>query len=218
MPINPTGTLLTFTNSASASVNLWASDISRAKIIEPFVRIEFSNDKLRSAKNDQGGLPMITQNIANIPMQVSITCAGDSPRPLGPETTANLNSINQKFTTFRYTLRGTPTPLANLEVVATQALDHANRLQKFTYHQTKVQSDVSYNDLINVYQAETFSYLTSTGVTLSGNALGGTLTNVLVVSFSIDVSHEVTLDNGLPFRMATWEMVVDQRAISSQGS
>jgi len=215
MPVAPTGTLITFTNAASTSVSLYASEVSRTKIIEPFTRVEFSNDRLRSVKNDLGGLPMIVTTIANTPIQVSISCAGDSPRPLTPDSISNLNAINQKFVIDRYTLSGVPTPIAALETVLAQAIDHENKLQKFQYHQTKANSDISYNELVAL-QAETFSYLTTTGVSIAGNALGGTYLNMLIVSFSIDIAYEVTQANGSNLRLATWSMVIDQRAISSQ--
>lgn len=217
MPVNPIGTLITFTNAASTSVSLYASEVTRTKIIEPFTRVEFSNDKLRGAKNDLGGLPMIVTTIANTPIQLSISCAGDSPRPLTPDSISNLNSINQKFVIDRFTMRGTPQDISSLEVVLAQAIDHENRLQKFVYHATKANSDISYNDLVAL-QSETFSYLTSTGVSIAGNVLGGTYTNMLIVSFDMDFTHEVRQRDGSVLRLASWSMVIDQRAISSQAS
>lgn len=216
MPVNPTGTPLVFTDTASTSVTVYASDITRAKIIEPFTRNEFSNDRLRAVKNDLGGLPMIVTTIANTPIQISITCAGDSPRPLTPDSISNLNAINQQFITYRYTIRGISQDISVLETIANQALVHAQYLQKFQYHQTKVQSDISYNNLVAL-QSENFDYLQTTNVFLGGPALGGTLTNILIVSFELDVSHEVTQANGSTLRMANWSMVCDQRTITSQG-
>ena len=217
MPILPTGTLITFTNAASTSVNLYASEISRAKVIEPFQRVEFSNNRLRTVKNSLGGEAMIVKTIANTPIQVGIACTGDSPRPLTPDSIANLNAINQKFVIDRLTFSGVPTPIANLEVVLAQAIDHENRLQKFQYHLTKGNSDISYTDLVAL-QAETFSDLTTTGVSVAGNALGGTYTNVLIEAFSIDMAYSVVQADGSILRLATWSMVLGQRAIASQGT
>lgn len=217
MPIFPSGTPLVFTNAASASVTIYAGEISRTKIIEPFTRVEFSNDRLRAVKNTQGGEAMIVRTIANIPIQIGYTCAGDSPRPLTPDSIANLNAINQKFVTERLTIRGLPTPIADLEVVLAQAITHQNNLQKFAYHQTKANSDISYTDLVAL-QAETFSYLTTTGVSLAGTALGGTYLNMLIVSFDIGMTHVVKQADGTTLRLGDWSMTIDQRAISSQGS
>lgn len=216
MPINPIGTPLVFTDTASTSVTVYASDISRTKIIEPFTRVEFDNDRLRAVKNDLGGLPMIVTTVANTPIQVSITCAGDSPRPLTPNSISNLNAINQQFIIYRYTIRGISQDISVLETIANQALVHAQYLQKFQYHQTKTQADISYTNLVAL-QAETFSYLVDTNVYLGGPALGGTLSDILIVSFEMDVTHEVTQANGSTLRMAGWSMVCDQRTITSQG-
>ena len=217
MPVNPVGTLITFTDTASTSVNLYASEITRTKIIEPFTRVEFSNDRLRAVKNNLGGLPMIVNTVANTPIQIAITCAGDSPRPLTPDSISNLNSINQQFVTFRYTIRGMPQLVSDLNIVSNQALVHAGYLQKFQYHATKANSDISYNDLVSL-QSVTFSELTNTNVFLSGSALGGTLTNVLIVSFDIDVTHEVVQRGGSNLLLASLSMVCDQRTITSQGT
>jgi hypothetical protein len=217
MAIAPLSTLLVFTNSASSSVNIWANEISRAKIVEPFQRAEFSNQRRREVKNSLGGLPMIVNNIANLPLQLSVSCAGDSPRPLLPDD-ANLSSINQQFNIQRYTIQGAPTPVANLAVVEAQAIVHAGYLQKFQYHQTSVGSDISFSLLTGSLSSENFSYLTTTGVSIAGDALGGTATQMLITSFNQDVAYSSTQADGTVVNLATWSMTIENRTISSQAS
>jgi len=215
MPINPTGTPITLVTAASTSVVLYASEVSKTPLIEPFQRLEFDNDKLRAAKTPQGGLPMIITTVANTPIQVSIVCADDYPRPLTPNSLANLAAINQKFSITRFQMRGTSQDVAELETIRAQALDHENLLQKFQYHATKANSDISYPDLVSL-QAESFDYLINTGVSISGPCLGATYTGMLIVSFDIDYTHQFTQADGTNKNLASWSMTIDQRGISSQ--
>lgn len=215
MPVRPGSTLITFTNSASTSVTLYADEVGLTKTVEPFQRMEFSNQRRREVKNSLGGLPMIVNNIANLPLQISVSCANDSPRPLTPDD-ANLPNINQQFNIQRYTLRGAPTPVAALAVVQAQAVIHRDYLQAFQYHQTSVGSDISYDYLVNTLAAEDFSYLTTTNVSIAGNALGGTATQMLITEFSQDVAYESLDATGTPVVVSAWSMTIENRTITSQ--
>lgn len=215
MPINPTGTPITLVTAASTSVVLYASEVSKTPLIEPFQRLEFDNDKLRAAKTPQGGLPMIITTISNSPIQISVTCANDYPRPLTPNSFSNMAAINQKFTITRFTMKGTPQNVEDLEIVKAQALDHENLLQKFQYHATLANGDISYPDLVSL-QAQSFDYLINTGVSISGPCLGATYTGMLIVSFDIDYTHQFTQADGTNKNLASWSMTIDQRGISSQ--
>ena len=214
MPLLPSGTLLTFTDTASTSVSLWATEVSLTKVVEPFQRQEFSNQRRREVKNSLGGLPMIVNNIANLPLQVSISCAGDSPRPLLPDD-ANLPNINQQFNIQRYTVQLAPTPVANLAVVQAQAVVHLGYLQQFQYHQTSVGSDISYNELLSLAN-EDFSYLTTTNVSIAGDALGGTAPQMLITGFNQDVAFQITTAEGTNQVLSTGTLIIENRTITSQ--
>lgn len=216
MALRPGSALLTFTSVSGSSI-LYVDEVVRSLPVEAFTRVEFSNDRLRSARNAQGGLPMISTSIANIPFQVSISCAGDSARPLTPDSLANLNSINQRQNIIRYTVRGAANDVAALSPLATQAFVDAKLLLKFQYHQTQAGSDISYDDLIGL-QAETFSYLSSTSTSISGNCIGGTASSLIVRSYSEDVTHSVTLADGSQVRTATFTAIFDNISFSSQSS
>jgi hypothetical protein len=131
---------------------------------------------------------------------------------------ANLSSINQQFNIQRYTIQGAPTPVANLAVVEAQAIVHAGYLQKFQYHQTSVGSDISFSLLTGSLSSENFSYLTTTGVSIAGDALGGTATQMLITSFNQDVAYSSTQADGTVVNLATWSMTIENRTISSQAS
>lgn len=217
MALRPGAALLTFTNAASASTSLWVNEVVLTKIVEPFQRAEFLNSRTRETKNPSGGLPIIVNTIANLPIQIGVACAGDIPRVLGPETDSTLNAYSQKFTIQRYTLRGASTPKANLDLVQATAILHESYLQKFAYHLARAGSDISYPDLLTL-RTENFSYLTSTGVSISGNCLGGTASEMLIVSFQQDITTSVTQADGSQLLLAEWSMVIDNRTISSQAS
>lgn len=53
--------------------------------------------------------------------------------------------------------------------------------------------DTEYAELVAL-QSETFSYLTTTGITLSGPTIGAPETNMLITAFSTPVEYEIPLD------------------------
>lgn len=216
MALRPGSAQLTFTSAAGSSI-LYVDEVVKSVLVEPFTRVEFSNNKLRSAKNDLGGQAIITTTIANTPVQVNISCTGDSPRPPTPDSFANLNSINQRLNITRFTIRGASCPAAALSPLAVQAFGDSKLLLKFQYHQTQANSDISYNNLVTL-QAETFSYLTSTTTSLAGNCIGGTASSLIVRSYSEDVITSVTQADGSQLLMASFSAVFDNISISSQSA
>lgn len=216
MALRPGSALLAFTSAAGSSI-LYVDEVVKSVLVEPFTRVEFSNDKLRSAKNDLGGQAIITTTIANTPIQVNISCTGDSPRPLTPDSLANLNSINQRLNITRFTVRGASCPAAALSPLQSQSFVDQKLLLKFQYHQTQANSDISYNDLVSL-QADTFSYLTSTTTSLAGNCIGGTAASLVVRSYSEDVVTSVTQADGSQLLMASFSAVFDNISISSQSA
>lgn len=216
MPIKPGSAALSFV-SDSGSSTIYVDEVTRSLLVEPFTRVEFSNDKLRTAKNDLGGLPMISTSIANIPIQVSITCAGDSARPLTPNTISNLNSVNQRLNIIRYNVRGSVNNVIVLAPLATQAFIDTKLLLKFQYHQTLANSEISYTDLVGL-QSETFTYLSATNTSLTGNCIGGTAASLIIRSYVEDVIHSVTLSDGSQLRTATFSAVFDNISFSAQSA
>ena len=214
MPIKPGAALITFTSASGSSI-LYVDEVSLTKSVEAFTRPEFDNDRLRGTKNDLGGSAMIVNSIANTPIQLSISCAGDSPRPLTANSLANLNSIHQRQNIVRYILKGAVCLVSSLVPIQAQAFADEKLLLKFQFHQTQASSDISYNDLISL-QAETFSYLSSTSTAIAGNCLGGTASSLIVRSYSQDVSHSVDQADGSQLLIATWTAVLDNISFSSQ--
>lgn len=215
MPILPGFSPLTFTISGS-SHSTYVDEVSLIYVLEPFTRVEFLNEKLKSAPgNASGSMPIIDTTITNTPIQFNYTCTGDVPRPLGPETTVTLNAANQRFNIARYSLRGAPTNVASLAAILSRSLVHAKYLNNFQYHIAKGSAGMKYTDLVAL-QSETFAYLTTTGVSMSGDSLGGTISNILITSFNVDVNYEVTEADGSKTLMQSWSMTAEVRTIESQ--
>ena len=216
MAIRPDYAPITFLCPLGTST-LYVSEVTLTEIVEPFTRPEFDNNVLRKAKNALGGEPMIPLTIANTPIQIGITCTGDSPRPLTANSISNLNSIYQRQNIIRYSLRGAPCPVSSLAPLLAQSFVDAKLLLQFQYHFNKTKDDIQYTDLLAL-QADTFSYLSSTSTAISGNCLGGTASSLIVRSYTQDVSHSVTQADGSQLLLATWSAVFDNISFSSQAA
>lgn len=71
-------------------------------------------------------------------------------------------------------------------------------------------------DVLIALQLETFSYLTTSGVTMTGNTVEGSVSNVLITSFSPSVEYEEIIDDDDNYRLLkSYSMVVETRAITS---
>lgn len=216
MPILPGFSPLTFTISGS-SHNTYVDEVSLDYTIQPFIRQEFTHEKLKSAALVDGTHSIVENNIAGTPHQFIFSFTGDVARPLGPTSLANLNSAYQRFNTTRFSLRGAPTEASSLSALLSLSLVHAKYLNNFEYHITKGNSDIKYSDLVAL-QPETFSYLTSTVLSMSGDSIGGTQGNLLITQFSIGVAYEVTEASGAKTLMYDWNMTAEVRTIQSQNS
>ena len=214
MAISPRESLVTFILSGASST-VYADEVQYAFITDPFDRLEFSNDKLRSAKTSTGASPIIVTTFGGLPVQIGVVCTGDSPRPLTPDD-ANATNIKQRFNVDRFTIQGGISLATELAEIRTIAEDHQKRLAKFNYHISKAGLDISYTALVAM-QSENFSYLTSTGLTIVGPAIG-VGTNMLISSFTTDVAFEVTQPGGGSLVLQRWSMVVEHRTISSLGA
>jgi len=219
MAIFPSGSPATFTwSSGASSTSVYLDEVTLAFVVEPFQRMEYSNERRRSVKNSNGGLPKIVTSIANTPLQIDVSCSGDVPRPLGPDSLTNINNINQRFNIQRYSLRGAPSRNSEVIKLYNLAVAHNKLLNNFQHHLYKGSSaDISFTDLDNL-TTENFSYLTSTGLSLTSDAIGGTATHMLISEFTMSVVYEVTLADSSKLLLQDWSMVVENRTISSQAS
>lgn len=214
MAIAPNESLVTFILAGASSI-LYVDEVGYSFVNEPFDRVEFSNDKLRAATTAAGATPLIQTNWTGQRIQLGIVCTGDSPRPLNSDD-SNASNIKQRFNIERFTLNGAVSLASEVDEVRIIAEAHQKLLSKFQYHIAKGGMDISYLGLVAM-QAETFSYLTSTGLTVTGPAIG-TGTNMLLSSFSTDVAYEVSLPTSGSLVLQKWSAVVESRSITSLGA
>ena len=207
----PTGTGLTFSGSASAT--LYADTVTYEFDVQTFERQEFSNSRLRSAPTSTGAQPIIVQSFGNKPIQLAISCTGDSPRPLIPDD-ANINDIKKQFNIERYTIGGAPTYASDLASIYTVAQAHKKILSKFQLHIEKSSMELSYDALVAM-QAETFSYLTASGLDVSGASLPSSLSDILIVDFDIDVTYLLTETGN---QVDNWSLTFELRTITDRVS
>ena len=207
--VAPRGSLITFSTPASVYVDT----VEYEFVVEPFDRLEYSNSKLRTAPTSSGAQPMIVNTFGNKPIQLASACTGDSARPLTPDD-SNINSIKQQFNIDRYTISGSPSLSSQVDAIYTVAKSHIKLLSKFQLHLEKAGMELSYTALVAM-QSETFSYLTATGVDLTGTSLGGTLEDVLITKFSPGVAYLVSSSGTI---IKDWSMVVEVRTISDRVS
>ena len=208
MSILPSGSTVTFTLSGSSS-ELVVDSVNYTPTSEFFDRNEFSNDRLKQAKNSDGSSPIfITLAFGKI-AQLTSTCTSTTARPIVPDD-ANIDDIKKKFVIKRWTLKGDTSLDWNTEVLKTFATQHKILLDRFKHHQDRVGMDISYDALITL-QAETFSYLTTTGLTMTGNSVG-TQTDLLITEFSFDVDEEQPSPSLI---LKSWNLTLENRVIAS---
>lgn len=168
---NPSGTPITLSNTSPAWRITMAGDrVSYGVDLEPFDRSEFSHERLRQAKNTDGSSPVFIQLFGGKVAQLMSTCgSANTVRPVTPDDTV-ITSIKRRWNIKRYTLTGQ----ANLDSLSHHLLplaqSHRIALGRFQAHLAEVSSDVSYSRLLTL-QTETFSYLTTTTLSMYGPSI-----------------------------------------------
>ena len=201
--IKPSGSTITF-----GSTTLFVDDAQFEFTSEFFDRNEFEHEKLRTAKETNGTIPIFLPLFGGRIVQIITTCTHEPmARPVTPNDTA-VDQIKQRFDIRRYTLKGLPSLSSNVSTVETTAMAHKVLLDRFQAHIAEVALDISYELLISL-QSETFSYLTGTGYTITGNSLLGSESNMIIRSFSTSCEYEIP--GGATYR--SWNAVVDNLVI-----
>lgn len=208
MAITPKESQLTFILSGASSV-VYADEIQYAFVTEPFDRIEFSNEKLRSATTTTGASPIIVNNWTGQRVQMGTICTADEPRPLTPDD-ANVDNIKRRWNIDRFTISGGVSLATQLDDITTIAIAHQKLLAKFNQHIAKGSMDISYTAL-KAMQLISLNYLSTTGLTVTGPALG-TANNVLIASWNTDVAYEVLLPGGSSLVLQKWSAVLEVRS------
>jgi hypothetical protein len=219
MPIIPEGSPLTITASSPSSItaNLAVNAIVRRSITPRFKRSEFSHERLLGAKNVDGSRPSIYYLSGNNPIQFFTNCnENETERPLTPDDD-DLDLIYRRFNTRRYEITGAMSLASEVKKLSDIHQLHSVFLANFEDHLEKAaNADISYEKLVEM-QGEDFSYLTSTGVTMTGTALAtySGESNLLLVEFSPSVEQDnPTNTAGTTSEvLEAWTMVLERRVI-----
>lgn len=205
MAIIPAGSTITLGGST-----LVVDQINRTFTTELFDRLEFSNNRLNSAKLTNGESRVITTAFGNVPVQIIPSCVTQGAINFTPD---NPDLIKYRFNIDRIDLVGGPSNSTQVGNLLTIATDHRKRLARFENHIAKASLDVSYATLITM-QSETFSFITSTGISISGNPLNETLSDVLIVNYTFSPEWEVKQADGSNLLVRSWTATVEKRTIS----
>jgi hypothetical protein len=201
--VRPLGANITINISAS-SYDLYIAEIKKTFVMEPFDRTEFQHDRLRSAPNLKGQKALTATLLGNTPCQIIIGPVGSTISfgdaiPLNPDvtiTSTNFQNIKRRWDITRYTIQGLPTLAASVDAIQARFVVDTGKLTRLQAHVAKAASmETEYLELIALQGASsTFTDLSSTGVSASGNSLGGTVSNILITSFEPSVDVEEIID------------------------
>jgi len=208
-------TPLTLTLAASGlNSTIYASDITTTFQIRDFNRDEWSNTKLQNSQDlTTGARPQIVTNSVNAPIQIAIeNCGFSNSISTGPDD-ANLSNILQRMNITQYDIVGaasSPTAVSALQAVYN---DHKKRMDGFEFYLARLSQNISYQLLID-FRNYTFSYLTSTGLTMNDPFDLGSISNVLITDFSqglihLDYSSQSAITKG-------WRLVIQSITITSR--
>jgi hypothetical protein len=181
------GRFLLLTIGASGA-QLYCEEINFEVGSQPFTRPEWDKRVLKDAPENTGNLPTFGQTLEGGQVQW-IYGSATTARDLTPNNNTNLASMEEKFFYNRYTITGDTSLSSDTGLVYTWSGAHKTLQDRFDAHQKYSGDGYSYQDLVT-QQAENFSYLTTTGLSLNGSTLGA-LSNLLIRSFSVNPVRDI---------------------------
>lgn len=207
MPLRPEGSTISV-----GGYSLFVDDIKESYVIEPFEREEFKHQRQRTVLENTGVAPIIITKFAGGLAQLSYTCASTTLRPITPDDT-DLNNIYRRWEILRYTVAGAPSTTTNVTGVYLIAQTHIKYLAELNAHFAFAKGDVSIQELTALQTDPIFGTITGTGLTMSGNAIGGSIDNMLITQFTIDFAYEIPLNSADSASQLFWSysMVIENR-------
>ena len=198
----------------ASSATLYVKEISFETDSTSFTRSEFDKRTLKEAPESTGAMPTYANTLTGLPVQF-IYGSATTARDLTPNNSTNLAFMEEKFFYNRYTLTGATSLSSDTGLVYNWAAAHKTLDDRFNAFQKYSGDGISYQDFLT-QQAETFSYLTSTGLSLVGSTLG-TLNNLLIRSFSVNPTRDI-YDGTTRTILYEYQLVLDQISIKSAAS
>lgn len=188
MAIRPDSSPISYSGNAGSGT-IYVNSVKKTYIEQDFDRLEFSNKKLLEAPTTTGALPLIVQGFGNQPIQLLTTCTGDIPRSLSPDD-ANISAIKKRWNITRYSIEGGSNSYTDVNNLLNELEAHLTILNGFDLYLGELSMFLSINYLEGTLQPLTFSTLTSTDLSISGKALQGTISNLLLTEFTWDCDYE----------------------------
>lgn len=212
--LQPVGRFIVISLGAS-SANLYCEELNFETNSTLFTRSEFDKRTLKDAPESTGATPIFATTLSGLPVQF-IYSGATTARDLTPNNSTNLASMEEKFFFNRYTFTGDTSLSEDTALVFTWASLHKRAQDKYDAFLKYTGDGISYQDLLT-QQAETFSYLTSTGLSVAGTTLGATLTNCLIRSFSVNPTRDLW-DGTARTVLYKFQLVIDQISLQSAAS
>ncbi len=209
----PQGRYITLSLSAS-SANLYCEEINFETSSTAFTRSEYDKNTLKNAPESTGAMPTYAQNLSGLPVQF-IYAGATTARDLTPNNSVNLPFMEEKLFFNRYTITGDVSLSSDTALVFTWASQHKTLDDRYQAFLKYTGDGISYQDLLT-QQAETFSFLTTTGLSIVGSTLG-TLSNCLIRSFSVNPVRDI-YDGSTRKVLYAYNLTVDQIAVKSAAS
>lgn len=208
---------------------LRADSLSVTYDTQPFDRVEFDHEKLRSAPLSTGTQPQIVTLLGGKPAEIVIDCAltgmigGASsyvPRPLVPNVyTSDTNNIKQRVNITRYKIAATSAESAtNSTAVAgvfAYLTGHKNQISQFQNRLAVFNTTLAYEALLAAQADNIAALYFTTGITFTSPDY--TVTNSLIVDGQF--GDEFVVYNGASYDVyRTYDLTLEQRTVSSANS
>lgn len=212
----PEGSTLIVSDGLS-SVTMVVTDVSYVTTFTPFDRLEYDNNKLRDARSAKGERRIIIEMLGGRPAQIITDCASTTPVPLIPDPNSVFDQVARRFNIVRYTINGAVSEASAVNYLYSIAQNHQALLAKFEKYLKRSSGDTSYEDLYAL-RSETFSYLTTTGVSALGTCIESTVNNILITNISVDNAFAIPNSLGGEDFYKTYQLTFETRTISALGA
>jgi len=215
--IVPRGSLLSFTSGINPPIIVAVDSVVATPVSRQFIRSEWTNELQRKVKEIDGSSAIFDYTAKNKPFEIFTGCGPETPRPTVPDdVSGNLTHIFQRFDTVHYEIKGIDSLPAQVDSLNSLAKAHQALLSEFEAYLAYVKSDISIVQL-NAIKLWTFSYLTSTTLTLSGRSLGAydPQSNCLITKFSMEptIEYPANSANTTSVLYKSFTMEVENRVI-----
>lgn len=222
MPIKPGPIPITI-----GAFSLLADSFTVSYETQPFDRVEFDHEKLRTAPLTTGVTPLLVTLLGGVPGEIVINCAltgmvggasGYIPRPLNPNAyMTDFNNVKQRvdITRFRIAAQAPEAacPAATVDnLFSTYLVFHKNLLAQFQNRLAIFNTPVGYESLLAAQADNIQSLYFTTGVSFTGAEYSG-ITNIMVVDGTISEEFVIPNSTGGYDIYKTFDLTLEKRTV-----